>query len=80
MLRVVPPGQDPGQVASRPVVTPRIEPRPIAPVPAPVATAPAPADAAGHHGHACRLGAGHPTGGQHPGACACGRSGRLGRP
>ncbi|MFM2343166.1 MAG: hypothetical protein RLZZ592_2819 [Pseudomonadota bacterium] len=43
VLRVVPPGQDPSQVASRPVVTPRIEPRPIAPPPAPV---PAPAASA----------------------------------
>jgi lipoprotein NlpD len=43
VLRVVPPGQDPTQVATRPVVTPRIEPRPIdakpAPVPVPVPAA-----------------------------------------
>lgn len=46
VLRVVPPGQDPTQVATRPVVTPRIEPRPIDAKPAPavvaVPTVPAP--------------------------------------
>ena len=38
VLRVVPPGQDPTQVATRPVVNPRIESRPIdaKPVPVPV--------------------------------------------
>lgn len=36
VLRVVPPGQDPTQVATRPVVTPRIETRPIDAKPAPV--------------------------------------------
>jgi lipoprotein NlpD len=50
VLRVVPPGQDPSQVTTRPVVTPRVEPRPIdakpapavpAVVPTPAATAPA---------------------------------------
>lgn len=35
VLRVVPPGQDPTQVATRPVVTPRIEPRPLDAKPAP---------------------------------------------
>jgi lipoprotein NlpD len=39
VLRVVPPGQDPTQVATRPVVTPRIEPRPIDAKPAPVPAA-----------------------------------------
>jgi lipoprotein NlpD len=38
VLRVVPPGQDPTQVATRPVAAPRIEPRPIdaKPIPVPV--------------------------------------------
>jgi lipoprotein NlpD len=36
VLRVVPPGQDPTQVATRPVATPRIEPRPIDAKPIPV--------------------------------------------
>lgn len=36
VLRVVPPGQDPTQVATRPVVTPRIESRPLDAKPAPV--------------------------------------------
>ncbi|WP_310461960.1 peptidoglycan DD-metalloendopeptidase family protein [Sphaerotilus sp.] len=37
VLRVVPPGQDPTQVATRPVTTSRIEPRPIDAKPAPAA-------------------------------------------
>jgi lipoprotein NlpD len=44
VLRVVPPGQDPTQVATRPVATPRIEPRPIDAKPIPVpAVVPVPA-------------------------------------
>jgi lipoprotein NlpD len=44
VLRVVPPGQDPTQVATRPVTASRVEPRPIDAKPVPVpATAPAPA-------------------------------------
>ena len=39
VLRVVSPNQDPTQVATRPVVTPRIEPRPIDTKPAPAASA-----------------------------------------
>ena len=39
VLRVVPPGQDPTQVATRPVVTPRIEPRPIDTKPVPIPAA-----------------------------------------
>jgi lipoprotein NlpD len=47
VLRVVPPGQDATQVATRPVVTPRIEPRPIDTKPAPAATATPPASVTG---------------------------------
>ncbi|MEX8495454.1 peptidoglycan DD-metalloendopeptidase family protein [Sphaerotilus sp.] len=49
VLRVVPPGQDPTQVATRPVVTSRIEPRPIdaKPAPVPAAAAASAASAAG---------------------------------
>jgi lipoprotein NlpD len=44
VLRVVPPGQDPSQVATRPVAATRIEPRPIDAKPAPMpAAVPAPA-------------------------------------
>ncbi|NRT57753.1 peptidoglycan DD-metalloendopeptidase family protein [Sphaerotilus uruguayifluvii] len=47
VLRVVSPSQDPTQAASRPVVTPRIEPKPIAPPPpAPAAGATAASGAA----------------------------------
>jgi lipoprotein NlpD len=47
VLRVVPPGQDPTQVAIRPVVTPRIETRPLDTKPAPLpAVAPATSAAA----------------------------------
>lgn len=51
VLRVVPPGQDPTQVATRPVATPRIEPRPIdakppTPPAVPVATPAVPTAAA----------------------------------
>lgn len=48
VLRVVPPGQDPGQPSSRPVASTRIETRPLEPRPAPTpppAPAPAPAPA-----------------------------------